>query len=233
MALFDLFVVNVAAPSIGTELHSGTAALELVVGGYSFTYAAGLVTGGRLGDLYGHRKPFVGGMTAFAPAAPLCGLAANPTPRLPARLLQGATAAMMVPQVLAVIAAIFPVEERAKALSWFGLTVGVGGVAGQILGGALLDWNILGLGWRAIFLVNVPIGLVAATLAWRILPVTRAAVAYKIDLWGVLGTSATVALALVPLVLGHPEGWPTWGWLMLALSVPVGILTYRHQQHLA
>src|SRR3954451_2317327 len=138
MALFDLFVVNVAAPSIGSELHSGTAALELLVGGYSFTYAAGLATGGRLGDLYGHRKLFVGGMVAFAVASLLCGIAANPTELVIARLLQGAAAALMVPQVLAVIQATFPLEERAKALSWFGLTIGLGVVSGQILGGLLL-----------------------------------------------------------------------------------------------
>jgi EmrB/QacA subfamily drug resistance transporter len=233
MALFDLFVVNVAAPSIGTELHSGTAALELVIGGYSFTYAAGLVTGGRLGDLYGHRKLFVGGMTAFALASLLCGLANNPTELVIARLFQGATASLMVPQVLAVITAVFPLEERAKALSWFGLTVGVGGVSGQVLGGLLLDWNVLGLGWRAIFLVNVPIGIITAILAWRVLPVTRGAVAYKIDLLGVFGTSLTVALALVPLVLGRSEHWPIWGWIVLALSVPTGYATLRHQQHLA
>jgi MFS family permease len=233
MALFDLFVVNVAAPSIGTELHSGTAAIELVIGGYSFTYAAGLVTGGRLGDLYGHRKLFVAGMTAFALASLLCGLAQSPSQLVIARLLQGATASLMVPQVLAVITAVFPVQERAKALGWFGLTVGVGSVSGQILGGALLDWDLFGLGWRAIFLVNLPIGLIAAALAWRILPVTRGAVAYKIDLLGVLGTSVTVGLALVPLVLGHSEGWPVWGWVLLALSVPTGFATLRHQQHLA
>ena len=233
MALFDLFVVNVAAPSIGTDLHSGTAALELVIGGYSFTYAAGLVTGGRLGDLYGHRQLFVGGMTAFALASLLCGVAQSPSELVIARLLQGATASLMVPQVLAVITAVFPVEERAKALAWFGLTVGVGSVSGQILGGLLLDWNVLGLGWRAIFLVNLPIGLIASALAWRILPVTRGAVAYKIDILGVVGTSLTVGLALVPLVLGHSEGWPVWGWVLLALSVPAGYATLRHQQHLA
>ncbi|BEP13417.1 MFS transporter [Acidothermaceae bacterium B102] len=233
MALFDLFVVNVAAPSIGAELHSGTAALELVVGGYSFTYAAGLVTGGRLGDLYGHRKLFVAGMTAFAFASLLCGIANSPAELVIARLIQGATASLMVPQVLAVIQATFPLEERAKALSWFGLTVGVGGVSGQVVGGLLLDWNVLGLGWRAIFLVNVPIGLIAAALAWRVLPLTRGKVAYKIDVLGAIGTSLTVGLALVPLVLGHSEHWPAWGWVLLALSVPAGYGTLRHQRHLA
>ena len=233
MALFDLFVVNVAAPSIGAELHSGTAALELVVGGYSFTYAAGLVTGGRLGDLYGHRKLFVAGMTAFAFASLLCGIASSPAELVVARLVQGATASLMVPQVLAVIQATFPLEERARALSWFGLTVGVGGVSGQVVGGLLLDWNVLGLGWRAIFLVNVPIGLITAALAWRVLPLTRGKVAYKIDVLGAVGTSLTVGLALVPLVLGHSEHWPAWGWVLLALSAPAGYGTLRHQQHLA
>jgi len=109
----------------------------------------------------------------------------------------------------------------------------MGVVSGQILGGLLLDWNVLGLGWRAIFLVNVPIGFVAAALAWRVLPLTRGHVAYRIDLVGALGTAATVGLALVPLVLGHSEHWPVWGWISLALAVPAGLLTLWHQRRLA
>src|SRR4051812_15052738 len=148
MALFDFFVVNIAAPSLERDLHAGPAALELVVGGYAFTYASGMVTGGRLGDLFGHRRLFLAGMAAFTLASLLCGLAQTPGQLVTARLLQGLTGAAMVPQVLALITGIFPVEERPRAMGWFGVTIGIGSVAGQVLGGLLLDADLFGLGWR-------------------------------------------------------------------------------------
>jgi len=233
MALFDLFVVNVAAPSIQSSLHSGTAALELVVGGYSFTYAAGMVIGGRLGDLHGHRRLFVLGMAAFAIASALCGLSTTPGELVVARLAQGAAAAMMVPQVLAAITAIFPANERARALSWFGLTIGLGAVAGQVLGGALLRLDPAHLGWRVIFLVNVPIGAVVAPLAWKLLPHTRSDKAVHIDVIGAIGSSATVGLALIPLVLGRTEHWPLWTWMSFALVAPAAFALITHQRRLA
>ena len=117
MALFDFFVVNVAAPSLEHDLHAGQAALELIVGGYAFTYASGMVTGGRLGDLFGYRRLFLVGMAAFTLASLLCGLAQSPSQLIAARLLQGLTGAAMVPQVLALITATFPAEERPRAMS--------------------------------------------------------------------------------------------------------------------
>ena len=232
MALFDLFVVNVAAPSIASGLHAGDGALELVVGGYSFTYAAGLVAGGRLGDLRGHRLLFSLGMLAFAAASALCGVAQSPSELIVARLLQGVSAAAMVPLVLGAITAIFPPHERVRAMSWFGLTVGLGSVAGQVLGGALLRLDIAHLGWRSIFLVNVPIGLVVAPLAWRLLPHTQATHRSRVDVVGAIATAATVALALVPLVLGRDEHWPAWTWISLAAAVPAGVAVVAHQRRL-
>jgi MFS family permease len=119
---FDLNVVNVAIPSLQHELHAGQIAIELVVGGYAFTYAAGLVTGGRLGDLFSHRRMFLIGMAAFTGASVLCGLAQTPGQLVAARLLQGLTAAMMMPQILALIMGSFTTQERPKALAWFGVT---------------------------------------------------------------------------------------------------------------
>lgn len=220
MALFDFFVVNVAAPSIQRDLHSSTAALQLVVGGYAFTYAALLITGGRLGDRRGYRTLFVLGMAAFVVASAACGLAQTASQLIAARLLQGVAAAAMVPQVLALITASFPVHERPRALGWFGATVGVGSIAGQVLGGVLLQANIFGLGWRAIFLVNVPVGLVTIWLALRTLPSLRSAVEAKLDLLGVAGISGSLAFALVPLTIGREEGWPLWAIGMLAASIP-------------
>lgn len=143
---FDANVVNVAIPSLQHELHAGQAALELVVGGYVFTYAAGVVTGGRLGDLFGYRRMFLVGMTGFTAASALCALAQNPVELVGARMLQGFTAATMVPQVLALITATFPAGERPRALSWYGVTGDLSGICGQVLGGLLLvagSWAVL------------------------------------------------------------------------------------------
>src|ERR1700747_3593390 len=153
MAGFDIWAVNVAAPSLQRDLHVSDAALELIVGGYAFTYASGMVTGGRLGDLLGYRRLFLGGLAPLTLASLLCGLAQSPSELVAARLLQGLTGALMVPQVLALITATFPADERPRAMSWFGVTAGIGSIAGQVLGGLLLDADLFGLGWRVIFLI--------------------------------------------------------------------------------
>ncbi|WNI17843.1 MFS transporter [Actinacidiphila sp. ITFR-21] len=229
MAQFDLYVVNVAAPSLEHDIHAGQAALELIVAGYGFTFASGLITGGRLGDLFGSRRMFLYGTLAFAIASLLCGLAQNPTELVVARLLQGLTGAAMVPQVLAMITAVFPPTERARALGWFGVVIGVGAVAGQVLGGVLLQVNVLGLGWRVIFLVNVPIALVAVVFALRLLPHRASAVRPRLDPVGAIGVSAALALVLGPLVVGRSEHWPVWSWVCMIASVPVLVLVLRYE----
>jgi EmrB/QacA subfamily drug resistance transporter len=218
MAQFDLYVVNVSLPLLQHELHAGEAALQLIVGGYAFMYATGLITGGRLGDMYGHRRMFVIGAIAFAVASLLAGLSQTAGELVAFRLLQGLTAAAMVPQVLATIGVIFPPAERPRALSWLGVTMGVGAVAGQVLGGVLLDVNLAGLSWRPIFLVNVPIALVAAWLAGRLLPESEAAARPKLDLVGTVAISAGLALILVPLSLGRSVHWASWTWACFAIS---------------
>jgi EmrB/QacA subfamily drug resistance transporter len=233
MAMFDFFVVNVAAPSLQHDLHAGQAALELVVGGYAFTYAGGMVTGGRLGDLFGYRRLFLIGMAAFTVASLLCGLAESPAQLVAARLLQGLTGAAMVPQVLALITATFPPEERPRAMSWFGVTAGVGSVAGQVLGGLLLDADVLGLGWRVIFLLNVPVGMVALVFALRLLPANRSVRRPRLDPLGAAGVSGALALILVPLILGREEGWPAWTWVSMAAAAPVLIATLRWERRLS
>ena len=230
---FDFNVVNVALPTLQRDLHAGPVALELVVGGYAFTYSAGLVTGGRLGDLFGYRLMFLSGMAAFTASSMLCGLSTTPSQLVAARLIQGLTAAAMVPQVLALITATFPPTERTRAFAWFGVTGAVSGVVGQVLGGLILDANVAGLGWRAIFFVNLPIGAVVFALAHRILPRLTTDRRPSLDLIGVVGISGALALALVPLTLGRSEGWPTWMWIALAASVPAMTLALRFERSLA
>ncbi|MGW2382410.1 MFS transporter [Streptomyces sp. NPDC001658] len=217
---FDGNVVNVTIPSLQADLNAGQAALELIVGGYVFAYAAGLVLGGRLGDLFGYRRMFLAGMASFTVASVLCGLAQNPTQLVVFRMLQGLTAAGMVPQVLALITSTFPVEQRPRALAWFGVTGGLSGICGQVLGGLLLVSDVFGLGWRVIFFVNVPVGIVVIALALRLLPTATSGRRPGLDGIGVLGISGSLALALVPLILGREHGWPVWAWVLLVASVP-------------
>ena len=233
MAGFDIWAVNVAAPSLQRDLHVSDAALQLIVGGYAFMYASGMVTGGRLGDLFGYRRMFMLGVVSFAAASLLCGLAQSSGELVAARLLQGLTGAIMVPQVLALITATFPVHERSRALAWFGVTMGVGFVSGQILGGALIQANIFGLGWRSIFLVNVPVGVVALVAAAIVVPHAWAQRRPRLDPLGAVGVSLSIALALVPLTLGRDEGWPPWTWASLAAALPVLGLTLWWERRLA
>ncbi|WP_433257908.1 MFS transporter [Streptosporangium sp. CA-135522] len=176
---------------------------------------------------------FIVGTLAFGAASLLCGLAQTSGELVAARLLQGLTGAAMVPQVLALISAVFPPAERSRALSWFGVTVGVGGVAGQVLGGVLLQANVLGLGWRVIFLVNVPIAPAAAVLAHRLLPRLRSAARPRLDPVGAAGICLSLALVLVPLVLGRAEGWPLWGRSSSRLWEPAAVQPAAYASALA
>ncbi|MEU7022425.1 MFS transporter [Streptomyces sp. NPDC046203] len=229
MGSFDLFVVNVATETLRSDLRASDAALELVVSGYAFAYAAGLVTGGRLGDRYGYRRMFTTGMASFAIASLLCGLAQSPAQLVAGRLAQGLAAAVMVPQVLSLITARFPASHRGRATAWHGAAAGLGSIAGQLLGGVLLEADVLGLGWRVIFLVNVPVGAVACVLAGVALPRLTGG-QHRFDPLGALGVTVTLALVLAPLSLGRETGWPGWTWACLALSVPAGWLTLRWQR---
>ena len=213
MSLFDVFVVNVAAPSIQHDLHASSAILEMVVAGYSFSYAAGLVTGARLGDLVGRRRMFTIGLGIFVVASFFAGISPDSAILVASRLAQGFGAAAMIPQVLALLTANFSPEERPRVFSLFGVAVGLGTVAGQILGGVLLHLNILGWGWRPIFLVNVPIGLTAIILARRLLPESRPDKADRLDPLGMVLLTAGVGAITAPLVLGQSEGWPIWNWI--------------------
>src|SRR5580693_3626042 len=170
MAGFDIWAVNVAAPSLQRDLHVSDASLQLIVGGYAFMYASGMVTGGRLGDLFGYKRLFLIGVVTFALASLACGVAPTAGVLVVFRLVQGLTGAVMVPQVVALITATFPARERSKALGYYGATMGLGFVSGQILGGGLIQANILGLGWRAVFLVNVPVGILAVIVGAIVVP---------------------------------------------------------------
>jgi len=225
MGQFDFFVVNVAAPRLREDLGASDAGLQLIVGAYAFAYAAGLVAGGRLGDTHGHRRMFITGMLAFTVTSLLCGVSPNEIVLIVARLLQGASAALMLPQVLALITLTGNAATRARSMAWYGVAGGAGAVAGQVLGGFLVTADVLGLGWRLIFLVNVPIGLVTAVLARRWVPAGRGSGPAPVDAAGAVGLALTLGLVLVPLTLGRDLRWPWWIWAGPVAAVLVGLAT--------
>jgi MFS family permease len=233
MTQFDFFVVNVAAPSIRRDLSTGSGQLALIVAGYAFAYASGLVVGGRLGDTFGHRPIFVLGLVAFAATSAGCGLAPGPGELIGARLLQGASAALLVPQVLAIISTRTHGSGRARAMAWFGVAGGVGSLSGQVLGGFLVSADVDGLGWRVAFLVNLPIGIAGAFVAGRVLDRTaERPVGATLDFRGAGGLAMAVALLLVPLTLGHEQGWPAWTWTSIAMSIPTMVATLAWERSL-
>ncbi len=229
MAIFDQFVVNVAIPTMQRDLHASFAQIQFVIAGYALAYAVTLITGGRLGDIYGRKRLFMVGMAGFTLASALCGLAPGPGLLVAARLVQGLGAALMSPQVLSIIQVTFPEGERSGALSVYGAVIGIASLAGQALGGFLIRANLFGLGWRVVFLVNIPVGIAALIAAGPLVRETRSPSARRLDLGGVAIISAGLFLLTFPIVEGRDAGWPPWAWACLAASVPalVGFIRFE------
>ncbi len=218
LPMIDFFIVNVALPTIDTDLRASQPLLELVVSGYATAYALLLVLGGRLGDSLGRKRLFLAGMAAFTVTSLACGLAPTASFLVVGRVAQGASAAMMVPQVLATIQAATTGERRTRALARYGAAGGLAAVLGQVLGGLLVSANIDGLGWRPIFLVNVPIGLAGLVLAKRFVPDTRHGAPAPIDGPGTILLGVTLLAMLVPLTEGRSLRWPAWTIALLVLA---------------
>jgi MFS family permease len=214
----DMFIVNVALPAIGADLHLSEPMLELVVAGYGVAFALLLVLGGRLGDLVGRRRLFLVGIAAFTATSVWCGLAGSAAELVTARIVQGASAAVLLPQVLATIQATTEGRARARALGIYAAVTGAAASAGLAIGGGLVSADLAGTGWRPIFLINLPIGLVALLLAARYVPETTSPQPVRIDLAGTGLLTAGVICLLVPVTEGRALGWPAWSWVLLALS---------------
>ncbi|MEU6066098.1 MFS transporter [Streptomyces sp. NPDC047082] len=236
MAVLDVFIVNVAAPTIGSELHAPGSDLQLVVAGYAITYSVLLITGARLGDRFGHGRVHLVGLALFTAASLACGLAQGSTELIVFRLVQGAGSAVMIPQVLSLIQRTFTGEARVRALGAYSAVLAVGAAAGQTLGGLLVSADLLGTGWRPVFLVNVPVGAVLLLLGRRVLPLGGASgpgAARSLDLPGLVLLGSSVSLLTVPLVLGQEEDWPLWTWLSLAAAVVLFALFCGYESRLA
>ncbi|WP_435859688.1 MFS transporter [Streptomyces narbonensis] len=236
MALLDVFIVNVAAPTIRAELSASGAGLQLVVAGYTVTYAVLLITGARLGDLLGHRRMYLGGLALFTAASLACGLAAGTGQLIAFRMVQGAGSALMIPQVLSLIQRNFTGEGRVRALGAYSAVLATGAAAGQVAGGVLVSADLFGTGWRPVFLVNVPIGVALLALGARALPRDARSGPERtrgLDLPGLLLLAAAVALLTVPLVLGEEQDWPLWSWLSLGGSLLLLALFGAYESRLA
>ena len=219
--LLDVSIVNVAIPSIQADVGASFAQIQLVLAGYQLAFACMLITGARLGDIFGRKKLFLTGMSIFTAASTLCGLAPDATTLVLARILQGLGSGLMFPQVLAVIQVTIPPKERGKAFGIFGATIGLATILGPLLGGLLIKANIFGSDWRAIFLVNIPVGVFALAAAARELPDSKAPDAPRLDVPGTLLITSGLFLLVYPLTEGREKGWPAWIYLMLAASVPL------------
>ncbi|MGH3291705.1 MAG: MFS transporter, partial [Trebonia sp.] len=233
MDMLDVSIVNVGVPSIQSGLSANYAAVEWVLAGYTLAFAAGLITGGRIGDLYGRKRMFLLGTAVFTVASALCGAAADPAMLIAARVLQGCGAAVMVPQVLSIIQVTFPERERPAALGAYGAAAGLATISGPLLGGVLLHANLFSLGWRPIFLVNVVIGALALIVAAVLVRESRATSAQRLDLGGVTLVSAALIALVYPLVQGRDLHWPWWCFALLGLSLLLLTVFVRYEQRLA
>ena len=221
MDLVDVTIVNIAIPSIQREAGASFSQIQWITAGYALAFAAGLITGGRLGDIHGRKRIFLVGIGGFTVASALCGLAVNPEMLVASRFLQGGMAALMVPQVLSIVHATFPAHERGKVFGLFGAVVGLGAVSGPLLGALLTEWNLFGWEWRSIFLINLPVGVAGLILGSRFITESKAPRALKLDLVGVALVTLGLLMLLYPLIRGRELDWPVWGYVSMAGSLVV------------
>ncbi len=232
MDLLDSTIAQTAAPAIRRDLGGTYTDLEWITAAYTLAMSAMLLLGSRLGDMLGRRRVLLGGIGGFIAASIVCALAPTPQTLIAARVIQGAVAALMVPQGFGLIRELFGDDGQQKAFAVFGPVMGLAAVAGPLLGGGLVDLNVLGSGWRAIFLVNVPLGLLAIAAGRRYLPRTDPATPdARLDAPSVLLASGGVAAIVYPLIEGRQHGWPAWTFAVLAAGVAMLAAFARLQRH--
>jgi EmrB/QacA subfamily drug resistance transporter len=228
MDLLDTTIVNVAVPSIGNSLRAGTAALEWIIAGYAVSFAVLLILGGRLGDSHGYRRMFLIGVGLFTLTSLICGLAPSVAALEAGRLLQGASAALMVPQVMALVQVMYPAEQRYRVYAVFGFLGGVSAALGPIVGGLLIDADWFGLGWRLAFLINLPVGAASLAAGILLLPKGRGIDPVALDISGALLSVLLLFAILLPLIEGPARGWPLWTIATLASTAPLAWITWRY-----
>jgi EmrB/QacA subfamily drug resistance transporter len=233
LGVLDFLIVNLALPSIKKTIGATDAQVQLTVAVYGLAFAVSLITGGRLGDLYGRRRIFQIGMAGFTFASALCGFAQTPGQLVGFRVIQGTFAALMSPQVLATIQVTFQGAERDKATGYVGATVGVGSFLGNVLGGWLVSANLFGLEWRPIFFVNVPIGIVALILSAYFVRESKSESAKKLDVAGALISAVGLFALIFPIAEGRERGWPWWVFALFVVSLFIGYGFLQFEKALA
>jgi EmrB/QacA subfamily drug resistance transporter len=219
MDMIDVTIVNVALPTIRRDLHASATQLEWVISGYMLAFAAGLIIAGNLGDLLGRKRIFLLGAGLFGLASLCAGLSASGPELITARVVQGAAAAAMAPQVLATFRAIFAAGERGKAFGIYGAMLGFASAVGLVLGGVLTEANLFGWSWRSVFFINVPVAACALIAGTRIIPETQDPGARRPNLPGAVLLASSLVAIVYPLLEGRQLGWPGWVWLLLGAGV--------------
>lgn len=232
MQLLDVTIVNVAIPSLQHDLHMTYATIQWMVAGYTLAFAVALVSGGRLGDIFGRKRLFMSGMLIFMIASLGSGISQGADWLIISRLAQGLAAAMMMPQILANMVVLFADgKERLAATGMYGGIAGLATVGGPLIGGLLLENNLFGWGWRNIFLINIPVGIISLIFAAKFLPESKSDHPLKVDWIGMVLLSAALLLLLFPLIQGRELGWPLWGYIMMASSVPLLVLFWFYEKY--
>ena len=230
MNLIDITIVNVALPRLQVGLGARSTDIEWVVAAYILAFGLGVLPFGRLGDIVGRKRMFLIGVALFTVFSAVCGMAPTIGALIGARILQGLASAMMMPQILAIAQVIFPPKERGFAFSLFGLSAGLASVAGPLAGGLLIGADLFGLDWRPIFLVNIPIGILALVAGRALVPELPPHPGLTVDFGGVAIAGISVLMVLFPLIEGHSYGWPAWSFLMIAAAVAGFVLFFLYQR---
>jgi EmrB/QacA subfamily drug resistance transporter len=233
LSTLDFFIVNVAIPAMQADLRTTSATIQWVIAGFALAYGVTMITGGRLGDIFGRRRMYAVGMILFALSSLACGIAPNGTTLVTARIVQGVSAALMAPQVLAILRTAFTGKAQLRAFSAYGLTMGVAAVFGQLIGGLLINADIFGWDWRTCFLINLPVAAVALVLVPRLVPESKAPGRPKLDIPGMLLITAALVAVLLPLIQGRGQGWPAWTWISFGLAVVLFAIFTLYQRQLA
>ena len=230
MNLIDITIVNVALPRLQVSLGATSTEIEWMVAAYVLAFALGLLPFGRLGDVIGRKRMFLIGVGLFTLFSGFCGLASSMDMLIAARVLQGLAGAMMMPQVLAITQVMFPPQERGFAFALFGLSAGLASVAGPLAGGLLIGADLFGLDWRPIFLVNIPVGVLAVVAGRMLVPALPPHPNLTIDFGGVVIAGLSTLLLVFPLIEGHRFGWPAWTFAMIAAAVAGSIVFYFYEK---
>lgn len=231
LTIMDIFIINVSIPSIQKDIHASNGEMQLMISSYLIGFASFLITGGRMGDVYGRKKIFIVGLIFFMLSSVGCGISTGAGPLIIARFIQGMSAALMAPQVLSMIQILFPIhEERTKAMGWYGITIGIGTIAGQFFGGYFSSLSFMQEPWRLIFLINVPICILSVFFSIKFLNESKTPVKNAFDIWGVAALSVGLFCSTYALTMSEHQGFNLKNTALLLISACILIYFIKNQK---